>query len=91
MDGNRELIQEIWDTYIRFVYTIELSLEWVNSPLFTSDRPDSKLHSVRKYLNVEQNNELDDYLKEITSALFEVAEKSDGETAKKVQSDSVFQ
>lgn len=32
---------------------------------------------------MEQNNELDDYLKEITSALFEVAEKSDGETAKK--------
>ncbi len=69
---------------MRFVYTIELSLEWVNSPLFASDRQDYKFHSeVRKYLDAEQNDELDGYLEEIVSALREVAEKPESGISKK--------
>ncbi len=71
------LADDLWNAYTRFVYSIELSLEWIDSPLFSDDEINLGLvGEMYSYLSSDQRSELSDHLEGFGKALERVAREA---------------
>ncbi|MFD6218801.1 hypothetical protein, partial [Nocardia salmonicida] len=69
MDASEALVGEMWDTYTRLVYTTELSLQWVNSPLLAANSIDTRVADIKNYLDDEQVEGMGEYLNRFKGVL----------------------